>query len=113
MESGTRRLEKGFISAPKTKKHTFLAQKQPQRKNDQLFGKSDLALRPAFVAPLYQQIKTTPIMKIIQTIIEDIKSFFNPAVSNKQPELNSINQKHFCDSLAITEYYCDENNLFI
>lgn len=52
-------------------------------------------------------------MKTIQTIIRDFKSFFIIEKTAKKPQILAVDQAHFCDALAITDYYCDENNLFI
>lgn len=52
-------------------------------------------------------------MKNLEILLNTLLSVFTIKESQKAPELKSINQKHFCDSLAISDYYCDENNLFI
>lgn len=51
-------------------------------------------------------------MKTIETIISDLKSFLG-LETEKKPQLIAVDQAHFCDALAIKDYYCDENNLFI
>ncbi|WPR72015.1 hypothetical protein SLW70_02455 [Flavobacterium sp. NG2] len=52
-------------------------------------------------------------MKTIGTIISDLKSFFRTKTVAEKPQLIAVDQAHFCDALAINDYYCDENNLFI
>jgi hypothetical protein len=97
----------------KLKKATFLVQKKWQGKNEQLCGKCGLTSRLAFVAPLYHQTETTGIMKTIQTIITGFKKVLGIKTLNKTPQLIALTQEHFCQNMTITDYYCDENNLFI
>ncbi|MCG9794088.1 hypothetical protein [Flavobacterium algicola] len=52
-------------------------------------------------------------MTIFTQIIANVKSFFIESSKEVQPQLIAVDQAHFCDALAINDYYCDENNLFI
>ncbi|AWG21171.1 hypothetical protein FFWV33_06290 [Flavobacterium faecale] len=89
------------------------SQKHLKRKNGQLVGKCDLTSRSTFVAPLYQQLETTNNMKTIHHIIASIKTFFTANPTEVQPQLIAVDQAHFCDTVGLSDYYCDENNLFI
>jgi hypothetical protein len=62
---------------------------------------------------LYHQIETTGIMKTIQTIITDFAAILGLNTIKETPQLIAVTQENFCQSMAITDYYCDENNLFI
>jgi IS1 family transposase len=33
--------------------------------------------------------------------------------TQKTPQLIAVTQENFCQNMTITDYYCDENNLFI
>ncbi|UQD54851.1 hypothetical protein [Flavobacterium sp. K5-23] len=90
-----------------------MTKKRRQGNNEQLYGKCDLTSSLAFITPLYHQIETTGIMKTIHTIIEGFKTVLGLNVPKKTPQLIAITQDSFCQNLAITDYYCDENNLFI
>ena len=92
---------------------TKTPQKQLERKNGQLVGKCDLTSRSTLVAPLYQQIETTENMKTIHQIIANIQSLFTNKETKTKPQLIAVDQAHFCDTVGLSDYYCDENNLFI
>lgn len=98
---------------PKLVKTPFLLAKTPKGKNEQLNGKCDLTSRSSFVAPLYHQTETTGIMRTIQTLITRFRKAFNLNETKKSPQLIAINQESFCQNMAINDYYCNENNLFI
>jgi hypothetical protein len=65
------------------------------------------------VAPLYHQSETTGVMKTIHAIIGGFKNILSLKTVNETPQLIAVTQDNFCHNLAITDYYCDENNLFI
>ena len=67
----------------------------------------------AFVAPLYHQTETTGIMKTKHTIFEGFKTFLGLSSPKETPQLIAVPQVNFCQNMAIKDYYCDENNLFI
>jgi hypothetical protein len=52
-------------------------------------------------------------MKTIQTIITDFAAILGLNTIKETPQLIAVTQENFCQSMAITDYYCDENNLFI
>jgi hypothetical protein len=52
-------------------------------------------------------------MKTIHTIIESLKSVLGLNTLSKAPQLIAATQDNSCQNLAIRDYYCDENNLFI
>jgi hypothetical protein len=52
-------------------------------------------------------------MKTIHTIIAGFKNILSLNTLNETPQLIAVTQDNFCQNLAITNYYCDENNLFI
>tara|TARA_R110002124_G_scaffold12360_6_gene58703 strand:- start:1259 stop:1417 length:159 start_codon:yes stop_codon:yes gene_type:complete len=52
-------------------------------------------------------------MKTIHTIIEGFSSILGLKSTKKTPQLIAVNQESFCHNMAITDYYCDESNLFI
>lgn len=112
-ESGTNLLKTTLFSAPKTTNTRFLPKKGLERKNEQLLGKCGLTSRLALVAPLYHQTETTGIMKTIQTIIGSFRNILRLNTIKETPQLIAISQENFCQNMAITDYYCDENNLFI
>jgi hypothetical protein len=62
---------------------------------------------------LYHQTETTGIMQTIQTIITGFKKILGIETLNKTPQLIAVTQEKFCQNRTITDYYSDENNLFI
>jgi hypothetical protein len=62
---------------------------------------------------LYHQKETTQIMKRIHTIITDFAAILGLKNTEKTPQLIAVTQENFCQNMTITDYYCDENNLFI
>jgi hypothetical protein len=52
-------------------------------------------------------------MQTIQTLITGFKNAFNLNQTKTSPQLIAINQESFCQNMAITDYYCNESNLFI
>jgi hypothetical protein len=52
-------------------------------------------------------------MKTIDTIIEGFTSILGLKSTKKTPQLVAINQESFCQNLGITDYHCNESNLFI
>ncbi|WP_143031821.1 hypothetical protein [Flavobacterium gillisiae] len=90
-----------------------MAKKGLERKNEQLLGKCGLTSSLPFVAPLYHQTETTGIMQTIQTIIASFRNILGLKTIKNTPQLIAINQESFCQNMAITDYYCNESNLFI
>ena len=97
----------------KLQTHAFYLKKGLERKNEQLLGKCGLTSRLALVAHLYHQTETTGIMKTIQTIIGSFRNILRLNTIKETPQLIAISQENFCQNMAITDYYCDENNLFL
>ncbi|MEZ7499035.1 hypothetical protein QO200_09800 [Flavobacterium sp. Arc3] len=52
-------------------------------------------------------------MKTIHTIIGGFKNILGLNTPTETPQLIAVTQENFCQNLAITDYYCDESNLFI
>ncbi|NRT11616.1 hypothetical protein [Flavobacterium sp. 14A] len=52
-------------------------------------------------------------MRTIQTLISGFKNAFNLNQTKKSPQLIAVTQESFCQNMAITDYYCNESNLFI
>lgn len=52
-------------------------------------------------------------MKTIQTIIGGFKNILGLNTPTETPQLFAVSQDIFCQNMAITDYYCDESNLFI
>jgi hypothetical protein len=52
-------------------------------------------------------------MKTIYTIIVGFKNILGPNAPTETPQLIAVTQDNSCQNLAITDYYSDENNLFI
>jgi hypothetical protein len=50
-------------------------------------------------------------MKTIQTIITDFAAILGLNTIKETPQLIAVTQEKFCQ--VTTDYYCDENNLFI
>jgi hypothetical protein len=61
---------------------------------------------------LYHQTETTGIMKTIQTIIGSFRNILRLNTIKETPQLIELVKKIFCQNMAITDYYCDENNLY-
>jgi hypothetical protein len=52
-------------------------------------------------------------MKTIQTIIGSFKTVLGQKTKKHTPQLIAVNQESFCQNMGITDYYCNESNLFI
>ncbi|WP_366185219.1 hypothetical protein [Flavobacterium ovatum] len=52
-------------------------------------------------------------MKTITQLLAFLKNNFGAKNTEVQPQLITVNQAHFCDTMGLSDYYCDENNLFI
>ncbi|MBX9888006.1 MAG: hypothetical protein K2Y30_08755 [Flavobacteriaceae bacterium] len=52
-------------------------------------------------------------MKTIHTIIKGFASILSNRSIKKTPQLIAVNQESFCQNMGITDYYCNESNLFI
>ncbi|WP_016989043.1 hypothetical protein [Flavobacterium sp. ACAM 123] len=52
-------------------------------------------------------------MKKIYTFIINLTTILGLTAIKEAPQLIAVNQESFCQNMAITDYYCDENNLFI
>jgi hypothetical protein len=62
---------------------------------------------------LYHQKETIQIMKRIHTIFASFKAILGLKNIKKTQQLVAVAPESFCQNGTITDYYCDENNLFI
>ncbi|WP_198554687.1 hypothetical protein [Flavobacterium sp. ALD4] len=52
-------------------------------------------------------------MKTIRAIVEGFKSVLGLSSTKETPQLIAVTQENFCQNMTITDYYCDESNLFV